>query len=767
MELFPTAEVYFQNEGIFDHSPAILTIYNLPSGHKRPFRYFRMWSKHHTYKEMVSDSWARQVKGTKMYQVVVKLRSLKQGLYALNMKHFNDVPASAISAKENLDFCQEKLWVDPLNGELQKQEKDARDLYAQAQETDHSFLQQKSNLNWLKEGDINSGFFHAYLRARRTKNRVLSITNLEGVRVEKPDQGPVVTKEQADMLLAEYTVDEGKKTIFEIPGNKAPDLDGYESFFFQDNWEIIGKDTAEAIMSFLHTGQLLKELNSTVLTLVPKSKLSVRTWWGIIGLLLVQCALRIKKANCMIKLDLQKAYDTIEWDFIEDMLYGIQFPPKFINLGDPMSPLLFVVGMEYLSRIMRKIGKKSNFIFHERCGGLELNHLSFADDVLLFCNGDFKSIYYMLQGLKLFSHTSGLVSNPSKSAVYCSNMTEADVQRILDASGFQKQSLPFKYLGVPICAKRISSADCKLLVEKMMARIKTWSSRNLSFAGRVVLINSVLMAIHSYWCQVMLLLKKIVSKIESICRSFLWKGQYTLIGVPLVAWASVCQAKSSGGLGFRCISDWNKATLFKYVWAIVKKEDNLWVKWVHNVYIKDEDWWTYKPTAQASWYWKKVVMVKEQMKSFGSINTAQDKYLVAAGYRELHVQSTRVFWNKFVWNRFNIPKHSFIAWLAMLGKLKTKERLMRFGVIEEDICLLCNDSSETIEHIFFCCQYSKECLLQIKGWLQWEATIASFESYKCGRQGKIKLQKKVFVAIMTFDLHDLVYPQTTFFGMER
>lgn len=153
-----------------------------------------------------------------------------------------------------------------------------------------------------------------------------------------------------------------------------------------------------------------------------------------------------------------------------------------------------------------------------------------------------------------------------------------------------------------------------VLVDKMTARVRTWSSRNLSYQGRLILVNSVLCSIHVYWAQIFVLPRKVLQEIEKICKSYLWIGEYFSSKGGYVAWPKVCIPKYAVGLGIRNITQWNIAAMGRYTWAILVKKDNLWIRWINVVYIKELERWAYKPPLDSSWYWKKVCEVKEKLK---------------------------------------------------------------------------------------------------------------------------------------------------------
>ena len=214
--------------------------------------------------------------------------------------------------------------------------------------------------------------------------------------------------------------------------NKAPGPDGFNGLFFRSAWASIGEEIITGIKYFFDTGRLLKELNATVITLVPKglnpssmhdfrpisccntiykciSKVIANRFKRVLpslidkaqsafikgrhisdNILLTQELMRNyhrkdSPVRGAIKVDLKKAFDTVRWEFIFDLLLALRFPtriigwiracitsPKFsLNIygslegffsssrgiwqGDPLSPYLFVIVMDALAMI---IGKK-------------------------------------------------------------------------------------------------------------------------------------------------------------------------------------------------------------------------------------------------------------------------------------------------------------------------------------------------------------------------------------------------------------------------
>ncbi|XP_062080849.1 uncharacterized protein LOC133785644 [Humulus lupulus] len=431
--------------------------------------------------------------------------------------------------------------------------------------------------------------------------------------------------------------------------------------------------------------------------------------------------------------------------------HGFLQAKRGLRQGDPISPLLFVIGMEYLTRILSKVAKAAEFKFHPRCQSLKLTHLCFADDLLLFCKGDYISAHLLLKGFKLFSNSSGLKANISKFAVYGAGMNSNTIDRLVALSGFQKCSLPFQYLGMKICAKRISKADCVSLVDKMVSRIRIWSSRNLSYAGRIVLINSVLLSINSYWSQLVILPRSIFQRIIQVCRAYLWKGVDWSCNPGHVSWSVICRSKSEGGLGFRDIALWNFCAMGKHVWDISSKKDNLWVKWVNTIYIKQGDWWNHVAPIDASWYWKRIVQVKDKLKSvFSHQEFHRFNFTIASLVSKLNIVAGR--WQfAMIWDRFSYPKHRVIIWLALLDRLPTLDRIQRYKPLQSLVCLLCGNAVECHSHLFFSCCVSSKILVEIMQWcnIAYQGNNLKYLLKWIGKKKISQGRRKIFISIIS------------------
>ncbi|PKI77055.1 hypothetical protein CRG98_002558 [Punica granatum] len=221
-------------------------------------------------------------------------------------------------------------------------------------------------------------------------------------------------------------------------------------------------------------------------------------------------------ARCAVKVDLMKAFDSISWDFILVALSAMGMPSMFINWikgcittpyfsvalhgtsagyfpgargvrqGDPLSPYLFVVGMEVLCQLLDSAIRSRRLGFHPRCKPVRLTHL------FIFTNGSRESLLVGLDTLDIFHRWSGLRLNPEISELYCGGLTEEDIQQLLTVIRFKKGHLPVKYPRLPLVSGKLSLKNCEELIEKIVKRIKRWTVKHLSYAGRLRLINSVI-----------------------------------------------------------------------------------------------------------------------------------------------------------------------------------------------------------------------------------------------------------------------------------
>ncbi|XP_074305233.1 uncharacterized protein LOC141640282 [Silene latifolia] len=761
LQRFPDSSAFFMNEGTFDHCPCICYRRDEATTRKSSFKYFNMWSLDSNFKAVVATEWNKTVFGVKMYQVVTKLKNLKKPLKELNKNKFSEIEKSAEVARVILDN-----------------------------------LQTKAKVEWILEGDENTRFYHSRIKARQIHNKVTQIVDKDGVTHQDPLGIENAFLSYYNDLLgsSNHTIPVHKPTV--RTADKSPGPDGYTSQFYKDSWDIVGQEVCDAVKDFFHSGQLLKQLNTTNITLIPKGSnpktvfefrpiaccntlykciakllcnrlgdilpdiVSINQGGFIKGrnivenVLICQDIVRLynrqtASPRCLVKIDLKKAYDSVEWEFLEQMLGALNLPEQFTNWimkcvttpsfslslngksfgffkgkrglrqGDPLSPLLFTLCMDYLSRILAVVRQQDGFRFHPLCGHLKLNHLLFADDLLMFSKGNAVSIMWILRAFATFSSASGLFLNKDKTEIFFNGVRADTVNEILQISGFKKGALPFKYLGVPISSKKLSKNEGRKLTDKITARIRAWGDKHLTYAGRLTLVTSVLHTLHSYWATIFLIPTGIMNNIDRICRNYLWSGKDSYLRAPAVGWDQCCKPKAEGGLGIKNSKMWNKALLGKYAWWVADKKDHLWMRWINHVYLRGGHWTNYSPPSDCSWSLKKIAHIMLLFRSAYIDDQwlgTSDAYTIKAGYDWIRTPGNTVNWWKLCWNSLNVPKSSFIYWAVMLGRLLTRDRLAKMGGPTSMECYLCQGADESHRHLFFECEFSRKCsdLLQQK-----------------------------------------------------
>lgn len=258
------------------------------------------------------------------------------------------------------------------------------------------------------------------------------------------NMGPLLSAEESSFLSTPITDEEIKEALFHIGDDKAPSPDGFTAAFFKKNWDILKVDFLRAAHEFFKNGKLLKQFNHAAIALIPKTKhdpqakdfrpisccnVFYKTITKIIAnklasvipsiidsaqnafiedrlmsdnIMLAQQLIRkygrkTSTPRCMMMIDIRKAFDSISWNFILNLLKSLGFPPSIIGWirecitsasfsvslngklhgfykckrglrqGDPLSPYLFVLAMEYLSHSFKATIATSNFHYHPKC----------------------------------------------------------------------------------------------------------------------------------------------------------------------------------------------------------------------------------------------------------------------------------------------------------------------------------------------------------------------------------------------------------------
>ncbi|GJV94862.1 putative RNA-directed DNA polymerase [Tanacetum coccineum] len=508
---FPNAYAQFLPFMTSDHSPAIFVILEVDKTKPKPFKFHNFLTRKEGFLPLVTDIWKNDIKGFSMAALIDEESFLRQKSKSIWLKE----------GDRNSKYFQNVIRGRLNRGRI-------------------SIVEDMKGRQFVGSEVCNQFVTHFYNVLGKSAG-VKHFTDHESLFTN------VLSQSKANYMVCDVSHVEIKKALFDIDSNKAPGPDGFSSEFFKAYWNVVGTDLCNAVKEFFKSGKLLKETNATIIALVHKchtprmlsdyrpiaccnviykiiSKVIVNRIKSCLGdlvdqnqsafipnrqisdnILLSQELMRgyhTKRgpAKYVFRVDIHKAYDSVEWSFLKTCL-------KHFGFHDVMIRWIMECS--------------SSFKFHWQCKKLNIINLCFADDLMLFCHGYSGSVAVLKKVLDDFGRCSGLLPSLTKSFVFFGNVSENAKARILNVMPMNVGMLRVRYLGVPLISKRLFSNYCLPLIDKVRQRILDWKNKALSFAGRLQLIQSVVSSMQVYWAFMFILPVSIANDIERLMRDFL------------------------------------------------------------------------------------------------------------------------------------------------------------------------------------------------------------------------------------------------------
>ncbi|GAU20573.1 hypothetical protein TSUD_33200 [Trifolium subterraneum] len=437
-------------------------------------------------------------------------------------------------------------------------------------------------------------------------------------------------------------------------------------------------------------------------------------------------------------------------------------PERGLRQGDPLPPYLFITCADVLSGLITKA--QQNQLIHGvkvAPGAPEITHLFIADDSLMFCRENDSETHQIKSIITQYQQASGQLVNYNKSELIFSKKvsqeTKLSIQQILPMSSVDHYS---KYLGQPTFIGKSKKQVFNFIQDKVWKKLKGWKEKNLSFAGIGTLIKAVAQAIPTYLMSSFLIPKGLCNQMESMMSRFWWGSNVDHRKIHWVSRKKTCKQKKLGGMRFRNLSAFNEALLAKQGWRILAEPQTLLARTLKAKYFPQCKFLQAKPGYRSSYCWQSIQKASWILKrgclwligngqntkiwedrwinpqdgnsiwSPKPANTTLDKdlvswqgtrdgnYTVRSGYHaqiEWESSSSQqaqtrnnsidsLNWQK-LWKMEVPPKQIHILWRIIHKAIPVKTNLIKKGILCDSLCPNCNKQPETIDHIFFYCDW--------------------------------------------------------------